>query len=302
VKAGAAIDPSFHGVVYMAPDDADWTDPTVWARTNPGLGVTIKREFLEDECRRAQEMAAYQNEFRRYHLNQWTESETAWISTKIWDEGQQPVDAAALRGRPCYGGLDMSTNTDLSAFVLVFPSDDESTIDVLAWAWCPREGIRKRSQKDRAPYERWVSAGVLEATEGDAVDQETIRARILELAATYDIRAVGFDDWNMGYLGPKLQAEGLNLIPIRQTFKALSGATKRLERYVLHRAIRHGGHPVLRWCLANTIVETDGPENLKPSKKKSTERIDLVVALILALTQLEQTPPSVYETRGVIVG
>ena len=184
--------------------------------------------------------------------------------------------------------------------MLVFP-DDGGGFDVLVHAWCPEAGIRRRSSRDHAPYDAWVRQGHLEATEGDAVDQEMIRARILEYAAEFDIAELGYDDWNMGYLGPKLLADGVNLKPIRQTFKALSGATKHLERLVLKKALRHGGQPVLRWCIANTVVMKDGPENVKPSKEKSPERIDLTVALVMALECAgTDEGPSVYASRGVV--
>ncbi len=280
--AGLLDDPTFLGVIYAAPPEADWKDPKVWAKANPGLGSSVKREYLAQECRRAQDMPVYENEFRRYHLNQWTESARAWVPMEAWDRGQAPVDLEALRGRVCYGGLDMATNTDLAALVLVFPQE-ASGYDVLAYAWCPRIGVKRRAQHDHAPYDVWAREGHLAVTEGDAVDQEAVREKILELQARYDIQELGYDEWNMGYLGPKLQADGLTLVPIRQTFKALSGATKHLERAILTGGIRHGGHPVLRWCLANTVVDTDGPENVKPSKKHSTERIDLTVALVMAL-------------------
>jgi phage terminase large subunit-like protein len=302
VKAGLAVDPSFLGVVYAAPNEADWTDRKMWALANPGLGVTVKESFLEQECRRAQDMPAYENEFRQYHLDQWTESVKAWLPMAKWDRGAKPVSRAALKGRPCNGGLDMATNTDLAALVLVFPDPDGVQYDVLVQAWCPQDGIRRRAQKDHAPYDVWAREGYLEATEGDAVDQETIRERILEYAAEFQLVELGYDDWNMGYLGPKLLAEGVNMRPIRQTFKALSGATKLLERLVLKRGLRHGGHPVLRWCIANTVVAKDGPENIKPSKEKSPERIDLTVALVMALDCVVRSQgPSVYETRGVLV-
>jgi phage terminase large subunit-like protein len=226
----------------------------------------------------------------------------AWLPLSKWDRGNTPISREALQGRACFGGLDMATNTDLAALVLVFPDEARTAYDVLVHAWCPSEGIRRRAQKDHAPYDVWARDGFLEATEGDAVDQETIRERILEYAAEFQIVELGYDDWNMGYLGPKLLAEGLNMRPIRQTFKALSGATKVLERLVLKRALRHGGHPVLRWCIANTVVTKDGPENIKPSKEKSPERIDLTVALVMALDgAVRSQGPSTYETRGVLV-
>jgi phage terminase large subunit-like protein len=302
VKAGLSVDPSFLGVIYAAPDEADWTDPKVWALANPGLGTSLKLSFLEQECRRAQDMPAYENEFRQYHLDQWTETIKAWIPLSKWDRGAKPVSREALARRRCFAGLDMATNTDLAALVLAFPDEANATFDLLVHAWCPAEGIRRRAQRDHAPYDVWAREGYLEATEGDSVDQETIRERILEYAAEFDLVELGYDDWNMGYLGPKLLADGINMRPIRQTFKALSGATKLLERCVLKRALRHGGHPVLRWCIANTVIAKDGPENVKPSKEKSPERIDLTVALVMALDCASRSQgPSVYESRGVMV-
>jgi phage terminase large subunit-like protein len=302
VRAGTVEDATFLGVIYGAPDDADWTSPATWALANPGLGVTIKRDYLEQECRRAQEMTSYQNEFRRYHLNQWTESATAWLPLDKWDQGAEAVPAEALRGRPCYAGLDLSTTTDLSAFVMVFPREAGSGYDVKVECWCPSTGIRQRAARDRAPYDRWAREGWLESTEGDVVDYDVIRERIKALAEQYQIREIGYDPWNATQLVTQLQADGARLTPLRQTFKELSAASKELERLVREGALRHGGHPVLRWCLANTVVETDGPGNVKPSKKKSTERIDLTVALVMALAcaTREVDHASVYERRGVV--
>src|SRR5262245_16910875 len=162
--AGLVDDPTFLGVIYAAPPDADWKDPKTWAKANPGLGSSIKREYLAQECRRAQDMPVYENEFRRYHLNQWTESARAWVPMGTWDRGAAPIDLDALKGRPCYGGLDMATNTDLSALVLAFPQEGGG-YDVLAWAWCPATGMKRRVQHDHAPYDVWARHGDLLVTD-----------------------------------------------------------------------------------------------------------------------------------------
>jgi len=301
VNNGTIDDPSFLGVIYGADLEADWKDPKIWAQANPGLGTTLKREYLEQECRRAQDMPAYEHEFRRFHLNQWTQSAVAWIPMAKWDRGAPPVDPEALRGRVCYGGLDLSATTDLSALVLVFP-DEAGGYDVLPFVWCPREGIKIRSQRDHAPYDLWARQGFMTATEGDVVDYDAIRSEIQTLAQRYDIREIAYDRWNATHLVTQLQADGANPIAFGQGYQSMSGPSKGFETLVREGKLRHGGHPVLRWCVGNTVIEEDGQKNIKPSKKRSTERIDVAVALIMALGRaMLQAGPSVYETRGALI-
>ena len=198
--------------------------------------------------------------------------------------------------------MDLSTTSDLSAFALVFP-DEHGGCDVLAWAWCPSDGIRQRSQKDRAPYDVWVRAGYLTATDGNVVDYDRIRERIRELAALYTIREIAYDRWNASQLVTQLQSDGANLVPLGQGFLSLSSPSKELEKLVLSNRLRHGGNPLMRWCVSNTVIEQDAAGNIKPSKKKSTERIDLTVALVMALARATVAPVtrSVYESRGCLV-
>lgn len=301
VKQGTLIDPSFLPVLYGAPVEADWSDPAVWAAANPGLGMSLKRDYLEQECRRAQEMPGYQNQFRRWHLNQWTESATVWLPMDWWDRGAVAVDREALRGRRCYAGLDLSTTTDLSALVLVFP-DEEGGYDILPFAWCPRDNILKRSRADRVPYEAWARDGYLEATEGNVVDYDVIRERLKALAILYDIREIAYDRWGATQLVTQLQDDGATVVPVGQGYQSLSAPSKELEKLVRGAALRHGGHPVLRWCVANAMIEQDPAGNIKPSKRKSTERIDLLVALVMALDRASRSGggASIYETRGVL--
>jgi len=302
VRAGIVDDPSFLGVIYAASLEDDWTSPEVWERVNPGFGVSIKRDALEQECLRAQEMPAYENAFKRLHLNIWTESSAAWLPMEYWDGGAVPVDVDALKGKPCYGGLDLSTTGDLSAFVLLFP-DAQGGYDVLPFAWCTEEGIRKRSQTDRAPYDVWARGGALTATEGNVVDYDVIREQIKALAALYPIKEIAYDRWNASQIVTQLQSDGANLVPLGQGFLSLSAPSKELEKLVLSGKLRHGAHPVLRWCVSNTVIEQDAAGNIKPSKRKSTERIDLTVALVMALARASVAPArrSVYEDRGVLV-
>lgn len=193
----------------------------------------------------------------------------------------------SLKGRRCYVGLDLSSTTDLTALVGVFPDDDG--FDVLAQFFVPQDTIAERSRRDRVPYDQWSRAGHLVATPGNVVDYEYIRQTLKDWAAEFDLREVAFDPWNATDLVTRLsEQDGLTCVPIRQGFTSLSAPTKALEKAVLGRTLRHDGHPVLRWCISNVSVETDATGNLKPSKKVSTERIDGVVALIMAIDRMER--------------
>jgi phage terminase large subunit-like protein len=286
VRDGAIDDPEFYPAIFAAALEDDWTRPATWAKANPGLGHTIKREYLEAQCRRAQETPGYVQTFRRLHCNQWVESAERWLDLAAWDEGALPVDLAALAGRTCYGGLDLASTSDLAAFVLIFPSADGS-YDVESHFWCPAAGIAKREQTDKVPYAEWARAGHLVPTGGDAIDFDVIRESIRARAQQVRIASIAYDSWNAVQITGQLEQDGATMIKTPQTIPALNAASKELEKLVTTRAIRHGGHPVLRWNVANTAIETDPAGNFKPSKRKSgaTKRIDGVVALVMALDQ-----------------
>ncbi len=300
VLEGTIEDPSFYPLIFAVDDDADWTDPEVWAKANPSLGDTILPDYIEEECNRAKETPGYVNTFRRLQLNQWTESFSRWLNIESWNEGGDPIDPFDLSGQLCWGGLDLATVTDLAAFVLVFPQD--VGVKVLAWFWVPEEGILARSKTDRAPYDVWEREGWIEATEGNVIDYDFIEERIKKIAEEYSIQEIGYDPHNATSLVNHLMDEGLEMVSIRQGFLTLSPASKELERLVLSREIFHGGNPVLRWCAANVVIESDATENIKPSKKKSTEKIDGIAALVNALSRMigGEDGTSVYDERGIL--
>jgi phage terminase large subunit-like protein len=287
VRAGTINDPTFLPVVYSAEEGEDWKDPAVWAKANPSLGTTLKAEYLEQECKRAQEVPAYENTFRRLHLNQWTNQETRWLPLDRWDACQGELDLEALRGRPCYGGLDLSSTTDLSAFSLVFPREEGA--DVLCWFWMPEDVMRERERRDRVPYSLWARQGLIQPTPGNVVDYDYIEAQITQLADTYEIREIAYDPWNATQLVLWLQDKGLSMVPTRQGFASLSAPTKALEQMVLGRRIRHDNNPVLRWMVDSVTVAQDPAGNIKPVKPdrgKSAARIDGVVAMVMAIDRL----------------
>ena len=177
VLSGVIQDSAFFAYIAAAEIDDDWTDPAVWRKANPGFGITVSEDQFAEDCREARESPAKENSFRRYRLNQWVESETRWLSLEKWDACDD--GRGDLTGKECWAGLDLSSTTDLSAFVLVFPIDDRFA--VLPFFWVPEEGARRRERRDRAPYVQWIREGLIQATPGEAIDYDRIRVRINEL-------------------------------------------------------------------------------------------------------------------------
>jgi phage terminase large subunit-like protein len=287
VQENPALDPSFLPILYQAPDDADWTDEKVWKKANPALGDFRSLEDMRIACARAQEIPAQENVFRRLYLNQWTEQASRWIPMTNWDACQAPIDRAALRGRRCWVGLDLSSTTDLTAMVAVFPSADG--FDVLSECFVPSDRIRDRSRRDKVPLDQWAQGAGLTAIPGATVDYEVVRQRLLEWVDEFDVQLVAYDPWNATDLVSRLEKQdSIPCIAMRQTYAALSAPTKSLEKVILAKQLRHDGDPVLRWCVSNVAVESDPAGNLKPSKVASTERIDAVVALIMAVDLMDR--------------
>jgi phage terminase large subunit-like protein len=313
VEERPELDPTFLPIIYEAAQDADWTDEAVWKSCNPALGDFRSIEDMRIACRRAQEIPAQENVFKRLFLNIWTEQSERWIDMAAWDECNlgllaKTSDWKALRermkGRPCHGGLDLSSRTDLTALALIFDDDHDETV-VVPFFWVPEEGASKRSRTDRVPYEQWIKDGLITATPGNVVDQGFIREDINRLAKVYKIRDLAFDPWNATKLAVELDQDGIKITEMRQGFRSLSEPTKHLGALVTGRKLRHGGHPVLRWMASNMVVRQDPNGNLSPDKSKVTERIDGIVATIMgigaALVNQEREPEyfvGVYGGRG----
>ncbi len=300
VEEHPAIDPTFLPILYEAPPDADWTKKRVWKKANPALGDFRSLEEMETLAARAQAIPAQENNFRRLYLNQWTEQASRWLPMTSWDACQVPIARASLAGRRCYVGMDLSATTDLSALVAVFP--DERGCDVLPQFFVPADRILERSRRDHVPYDEWSRQGVLTASPGAVVDYEAIRRVLQAWAVEFSLQMIAYDPWNATDLVERLkQQDGLVCVPMRQGFASLSAPTKALEQAVLGKKLRHDGHPVLRWNVSNVAVEADPTGNIKPSKTASTERIDGVVALVMALDLMNRQAQVVAPSYEMLV-
>lgn len=310
VNSGAVDDDSFFGAVYSLDPEDDWRDEAVWQKANPNLGISKKPDDIRQQARQAGEMPAALNGFLRLHLNVWTQAETRWLSREAWDACNGVVDAEALRGRLCYGGLDLASTRDLSAWVLVFPPDGApGTADGLYRVLCrffvPEDNMLERERRDRVPYSAWVRGGYVTATPGNVIDYDWILAQIDEDARAFDVREIAFDRWGATRIQTALMERGGEkwLVEFGQGFASMSGPSKELERLILERKLAHGGHPVLTWMADNVVVREDPAGNIKPDKEKSSEKIDGIVALVMGLARAMahmQSGVSVYERRGLV--
>jgi len=286
VVANPELDPTFLPILYEAPIDADWTSEKVWRAANPALGDFRSLDEMRIAAKRAQEIPGQENSFRRLYLNQWTEQASRWLQLSHWDACK--ITRPDLRRRRCYLGLDLSSTTDLTALVAVFPFDDGSFF-VLPQFFVPADNMRERAQRDHVPFDRWATQGYVTATPGSVVDYDAVRKTINEWATAYDVREIAFDPWNATDLTTRLaEQDGLPCVPLKQNISTLAAPTKALEAAILGKTLQHDGHPVLRWNVQNVSVETDAAGNMKPSKKASHERIDGVVALVMAIDRLDR--------------
>ena len=305
ILEGRKRDPTFYPVIYGAALDEDWTDPKVWKKANPSLGITIGIDKVKAACDSAQQNPAEENAFRQLRLNQWVKQAIRWMPMDKWDACAFPVDPEALEGRECYGGLDLSSTTDLSAFVLVFPpSEDDDKYIVLPHFWVPEETLDLRVKRDHVPYDLWLKQGLINVTEGNVIHYAYIEKIIEQLGERYNIREIGFDRWGAVQMVQNLEGMGFTVVPFGQGFKDMSPPTKELMKLTLEQRIAHGGHPVLRWNMDNVFIRTDPAGGIKMDKAKSTEKIDGAVAIVMALDRAirnEGSSGSVYDgDRGLL--
>lgn len=302
---GKKIDNSFYPVIYGLEDGADWTDEKNWYKANPSLDITVDIDKLRQAFNSAKENPAEENLFRQLRLNQWVKQSVRWMPMDKWNLCSFNVDRERLKGRRCYGGLDLSSTTDITAFVLVFPPEDEDgKYEILPFFWLPEETLDLRVRRDHVPYDVWEKKGLIMTTEGNVVHYGFIEKFIENLGTLYDIKEIAYDRWGAVQMVQNLEGMGFTIIPFGQGYKDMSPATKELMKLVLEKKIAHRGNEVLAWMMDNVYVKTDPAGNIKPDKEKSTEKIDGAVALIMALDRALRhngDTGSIYNERGILI-
>ena len=306
ILEGRKHDPTFYPVIYGADESEDWTDPKVWKKANPSLDKTIGMDKVVAACNSAKETPGEENAFRQLRLNQWVKQAVRWMPMEKWDKCKVDFDEDMLAGRICYGGLDLSSTTDITAFVLVFPpTDEDNHYYVLPYFWLPEETLPLRVRRDHVPYDVWERQGYLKTTEGNVVHYGFIENFIDELGQKFHIKEIAFDRWGAVQMSQNLEGLGFTMVQFGQGYKDMSPPTKELMKLTLEQTLAHNGHPVLRWMMDNIFIRRDPAGNIKPDKEKSTEKIDGAVAMIMALDRAIRcgcvSDESVYDSREMLV-
>ena len=305
ILEGRRVDPTFYPVVYGLKDDEDWEDEENWYKVNPSLGYTVDIERLRDAYREAKQNPADEITFKWLRCNMWVSSTVAWIPDAIYMRGNESIEAASLEGRDCYAGLDLSSTGDITALVLIFPPRDENEKYVLLpYFWIPEETIPRRVKANSVPYDIWEKQGYIMSTEGNVIHYDFIEKFIIYLSEKYHILEIAVDRWNATQMIQNLEGEGFTIVPFGQGFSSMSAPTKEFYRLLMEGRIIHGGNPVLRWMAGNVVIDTDPAGNIKVTKAKSKEKIDGIVAAIMALDRCirqEGQSGSVYDERGLLV-
>lgn len=305
ILEGRRVDPTFYPVVYGLKDDEDWEDEANWYKVNPSLGYTVDIERLRDAYREAKQNPADEITFKWLRCNMWVSSTVAWIPDAIYMRGNEPIDMDALAGRDCYAGLDLSSTGDITALVLIFPPrDEEEKYVLLPYFWIPEETIPRRVKANSVPYDIWEKQGYIMSTEGNVIHYDFIEKFIMDLSEKYHILEIAVDRWNATQMIQNLEGEGFTIVPFGQGFSSMSAPTKEFYRLLMEGRIIHGGNLVLRWMAGNVVIDTDPAGNIKVTKAKSKEKIDGIVAAIMALDRCirqEGQSGSVYDERGLLV-
>lgn len=304
LMAGRKKDSTFYSVVYGLEHEEDWTDEANWYKANPSLGHTIQIDRVREAYRNAVENPAEENVFKQLRLNIWTSASIRWIPEQVYDKGNLPMDRDALRGRLCYGGLDLSSTSDITALVLAFPPrTEEEKYILLPFFWLPEDTLELRCRRDHVLYDVWQNQGFIQTTEGNVIHYGFIEKFIERLGETYHIREIAYDRWNATQMVQNLEDMGFTMVPFGQGFKDMSPPSKELFKLLMEGNINHGGNPVLKWMAGNVVMRQDPAGNIKPDKEKSVEKIDGIVASIMALDRCIRNGTgsgSVYDERGVI--
>ena len=305
IMKGKRHDPTFYPVIYGIEDEDDWTDEKNWYKANPSLDITVDIDKIRAAFNNAKENPAEENLFRQLRLNQWVKQSIRWMPMDKWSLCSYQVDKERLKGRICYGGLDLSSTTDITAFVLVFPpEDEEGKYEILPFFWLPEETLELRVRRDHVPYDTWKAKGLIMTTEGNVVHYGFIEKFIEELGTQYNIKEIAYDRWGAVQMVQNLEGMGFTIVPFGQGYKDMSPPTKELMKLVLEKRIAHGGNEVLEWMVDNIFIKTDPAGNIKPDKEKSTEKIDGAIAMIMALDRAIRNngqQESVYNDRGIII-
>lgn len=285
VLKGIKNDDSSLVLIYSLDEKDDWENKKMWIKANPAMDVILRSDWMDQQFQKAQNEGAIKEiQFKTKNLNIWTNTISTWIPHRKWIRSGTEWSIDEMRGRRCYGGLDLSTIHDLSCLALFFPKkENERYHRLFVYSYCPEDNIPDRTKNDKAPYEQYEREGWLIGTPGEVIDYDFLEEEILRCATEFDLRFVNYDRYNSHQLVHHMIDEGIKMAPFGQGFRSMSAPTKEFHRMILSREIDHGKNKLLAWCASNVAIRLDPAENVKPDKDKSKERIDPIVAGIMAV-------------------
>ena len=298
IKKGTIKDEQFLSVIYQADSIDDPFSEETWKKCNPGYGLSVKKEYLLDEAKKAKQQPSYLNTFKRLHLNVWTSTEKQFISPANWDAcNLMPLTEQFFYGKKCKIAFDLGATRDFTALVIC--TFEDGIYHIMPYIFIPEKKIGMRNMRDQ--IETWVREGYIISVPGDVLDYEFVYKKITELSKNCTIAEISYDRWNKSWLTNQLKNDGANCYDFGQGYKSMSPATKEFEKLIIEKKINHGGNPVLAWMNENMAITEDAAGNIKPDKSKSTEKIDGMIASIMAVSRMIESPPaegSIYEKRG----
>lgn len=302
ILRGINEDDTLFGIIYTMDANEEWDNPQMWIKSNPNLGVSLFPNYLEDQVNDAKNRPEAVRNVMTKNVNLWVDAEKTWILDDAWMKCVGTTEIEDLRGCECWGGLDLSNVSDITAFVLIFHENDK--FQLLPFFWIPEEKMLEKIRKENINYDLWVKAGFVKVTSGNVLDYEFVKADILQIVDIYDLQSSAYDRWNSSQTIIDLQNEGMECNPFGQGYGSMSAPSKEFEKLVLSEKIEHFGNPVLRWMLSSTLIKTDPAGNIKPDKEKSVQKIDGIVASIMALgewmTAQAEDDNDPYSKRGML--
>lgn len=302
LRGDSVNDESFFGLIYTIDDTDDWTSPAVWQKANPNWDVSVLPFDMERLAKKAMKVTASQNAFKTKRLNVWVNADTSWMNMLEWDACARPgLKLADFRGVPCYLGLDLASRIDIAALVLLFIKGGQYY--QFGRYYLPREGVQDRAAVTCDRYEPWAEDGLMVLTEGNVIDFGQIKQDIMDLCGEFKVEQIAYDPWQATQLSQELEANGLQLVEIRPTVQNFSEPMKELEALVKARRFFHAGNPVFDWMLSNVVCHSDHKDNIYPNKERDENKIDGVVALLMALGRAlyGETGRSAYDEGELLV-
>jgi phage terminase large subunit-like protein len=305
VRDGSWDDPTFLPIIYEAAKDDDWTDPAIWAKANPNLGISFPQTYLEEQVHEAKRAPGFENSVKRLHLNIRTEQADKWISLAEWDRAKPfTFDPDELLGKECQAGFDLGYVSDLTVLCLLFPWGDDA-YRALWWFWTPRERALEDARKRNVPYLAWDQAGLINLTSGAETDYNMVRREVIAILKRYAVVDFAMDRTFQGHqLSHDLAADGVNVVAFGQGYISMCAPTKDLGVLIRRGKLHHNNNPVARWMIDGMCIAHDAAGNIKPDKRASTVKIDAIVTAIMALGRAMDRPRpkrSPYEDRGPVI-